>query len=134
VTVDSNNDVFVAGYITRPNGDVDWCIKKYGSDGTEDTTNWNIMIDYGADDLSWGVDVDSAGNVYAGGRLLYADFEWSVIQLDPGGAETFRDVIANTGNDWCRAVVVDSMDYVYGVGVIYRTDSGSDWYIQKYQM
>jgi uncharacterized delta-60 repeat protein len=133
ITVDSNNNIYVAGYTTRPNGNIDWTIKKYDTNGNEDTANWNKIINYGSDDVPWGIDTDSNGNVCVGGRFDYADNEWVFIKFNSSGTEIYRDVITpNTGADWCRAIVVDSMNYVYGLGGMVRSGFGADWFIKKY--
>ena len=100
----------------------------------EDTTNWNTIIDYGANDVPWGIDSDSSGNVWVGGRLLYADNDWTVIEFSSDGTELYRDVINNSGADWCRAIVVDSQNYAYRVGGIYRSGTDADWFIKRYAL
>jgi hypothetical protein len=67
VATDSSGNVYVAG--SRWNGsDWDWMIKKYSSSGTEDTANWDMLIDSGnGDDEALGIATDSSGNVYIAG-------------------------------------------------------------------
>lgn len=132
ITVDSSDYVYAAGYSTSSSDNVDWAIKKYDSDGNEDTANWDKTVDQGANDVVWGIGTDKNNNVYVGGRLLYADNDWAVIKYDSSGTELWRDVISNTGADWCRGIVVDSMNYAFGIGGMYRSGGGTDWYIKKY--
>ncbi|MBN2534868.1 MAG: chitobiase/beta-hexosaminidase C-terminal domain-containing protein [Spirochaetales bacterium] len=132
IVIDSNDNVYIAGFVTQSDDDMDWIIKKYDSNGTEDTTNWDKVIDYGTDDVAWGITTDSSNNVYVGGRLMYSDYEWTVIKFNSSGTELYRDVISNTGTDWCRAIFADSMDYVYGAGGAYRSGTDSDWFVKKY--
>ncbi len=128
VNVDSNNNVYVTGYTTK-SSDIDWTIRKYGPTGT---LSWSTNVDNGTDDVAWGIGTTSDGYVWVGGRLLFADNDWTVIKMNPSGGEVSRDVITNTGADWCRAIVVDSQNYVYGVGGIVRSGTGADWFIKRY--
>jgi hypothetical protein len=59
--------VYVVG--SRHNGsNLDWWLKKYNSAGTEDTVNWDIILDgNGGDDEATAVAVDTSGNVYVAG-------------------------------------------------------------------
>ena len=132
IVVDSSDDVYAAGYSTNTSDNIDWAIKKFDSSGNEDTANWDKTVDQGTSDVVWGIGTDANNNVYVGGRLLYTDDEWTVIKYNSSGTELWRDVISNTGPDWCRAIVVDSMNYAYGFGAMYRPGNGSDWYIKKY--
>lgn len=132
VTVDSAGGVYAAGYSTDSSDGIDWAVKKFNTLGDEDTTNWDKTVDNGTNDVVWGIGTDSNDNVYVGGRLLFSDNDWAVIKYDSAGTELWRDVITNTGSDWCRAIVVDSMNYAYGIGGMYRSGGGSDWYIKKY--
>jgi hypothetical protein len=85
--VDSSDFVYAAGYSTSSVDNIDWAVKKYNSDGNEDTTNWDKTVDQGTNDVVWGIGTDGNNNVYVGGRLLYADNEWAVIKYDSSGTE-----------------------------------------------
>jgi hypothetical protein len=77
VTVASDGTVFVAGegYNLTGSGDKDWWIKKFDSDGTEDTTNWDKKIDGFGDDTARSIVVSPDWHVYvvgSGSNLLGA--------------------------------------------------------------
>lgn len=66
VAVDSNNDVYVVGYVSNSTGNLsDQHLRAYYPNGTE---KWNITIDYATlNDVFWSVAVDSVDSIYAVG-------------------------------------------------------------------
>jgi hypothetical protein len=77
VMTDTVNNVYVAGYGTKLNSSeptsTDWWIKKFDSNGNEDTNNWNLTYNGGFGDGDFGDDeaksvaVDTNGNIYVAG-------------------------------------------------------------------
>ncbi len=72
--VDSNNNVFVVGYgaqlvSSSPSSSEDWWIKKFDSNGVENTTNWNKNYTGTStgSDVAYSVAVDEYNNVYVVG-------------------------------------------------------------------
>jgi uncharacterized delta-60 repeat protein len=139
VAVDSNNNIYVAGY--KNNGaDFDWWIKKFDSAGTEDTVNWDKVYDSGSgDDCAVSVAVDSNNNIYvAGYKHNGTDNDWWIKKFDSAGTEDTvnwdKVYDSGLGNDFAQTVVIDSNNYVYvgGNSWIRKFDSGgnedtSDW-------
>jgi len=154
IAIDSANNVYVAGYSndladTGDNDDADWLIKKYYSNGTEDTANWNLTYTSGTnDDYARGIAIDSANNVYVvgyGGNLINATSseDWWIKKFYSNGTE-----YAGAGSNWnitfgsggvndedAYSVVIDSQDRIYVIG--YSNDitgegNGDDWLIKSY--
>jgi uncharacterized delta-60 repeat protein len=89
VVLDPNDNVYITGYGKNIVGDTtfyDWWIKKFDMEGTEDSVNWDIGFDNGADgqDISYCIEVDSSNNVYVVGY----------------GTNLIGTAFASTGQDW----------------------------------
>ncbi len=88
VAVDSDGSVYVAGYgssLVGTNTQEDWWIKKFDSDGNEDTTNWNKKIGTSLSDRANAIALDGDGNVYVAGTA--DNFMVWIKKFDPDGNE-----------------------------------------------
>jgi|GEM_PF-1378379 len=145
VAVDSQGDVYVAGYGTNIVGSssgMDWWIRKFNANGVEyeSSSGWNKKINiHGTEEIS-AIAVDSNDNVYVLGYSYggsadaviirkYApngteDTGWSREISDPDGSGTF---IYNYSMD----IAVDQNDNVFITGF---TGDGSDstWWLKKF--
>jgi len=119
----------------------------YGSNGIEDTTNWDKRFNNGATDIPSMVRFDGSGNVYVvgqGSNLISgtSNLDWWIKKFNANGVEDttnwdkkFNGVNA-TGSDQARAVAIDSSGNVYVVGngreLVTAGTSASDWWIKKF--
>ena len=95
IAIDSNNNVYAAGYRYNQaeSTSCDWWIKKFDSNGNEDTENWNKVFDgNGSDDLVFSVVIDSSDNVYIGGVGTNlagesTSYDWWIKKFDSRGSE-----------------------------------------------
>ena len=79
--VDSNDRLYVAGSQGQSDNSLDIWIKAFDSDGTEDTTDWDITYDYnGANDFIWSAVIDSYGDLYLGGSVgqSFSQINWFI--------------------------------------------------------
>jgi hypothetical protein len=89
ISIDSEDNIYVAGFVTDASMGLDWWMKKYDADGTEDTTNWDFGFDSGdGGDTAVSVSVDSLDNVYIAGTVATAngDVDWMVRKYTSNGS------------------------------------------------
>lgn len=148
MAVDSNDNLYVAGYSLDITGDghsYDWLIKKYSSDGVEDVANWNKTFDGASNyDAPQVIAIDSADNVYVGGISrdvvgVGTSNDWLVKKWSSAGVEDTANwnKTFDSGNnaDSVFALETDSEDNVYVGGIcidITGDGNGYDWLIKKY--
>jgi hypothetical protein len=148
VAVDSQNNVYVVGqgaYLISPGSSLDWWIKKYDSNGNEDTTNWNKKFDgNNGMDGATAVAIDADDNVFVAGpgqNLISGSsgYDWWIKKFDLNGNEDTvhwnKQFDGNGGDDNIASIVVDSDKnlYVFGIGTnIVSGSSGWDWWIKKF--
>ena len=149
IVIDSNNNVYIAGYGSNllSVASDDWWIKKFSSNGTEDTTNWNKMYDdgYGFFDSAYSVTIDSNDNIYVVGtgyNLISSSSsnDWWLKKFNSSGTEDtinwnkkIDDYYGDS--DIAYSVAVDSFNNVYVVGYgtnLISDSSGKDWWIKKF--
>jgi hypothetical protein len=153
VAVDgSDGSVYVVGYKEVSDEGKNWWIKKFDSNGDEDTANWNKGFDGGSDDVAMSVAVDD-GSVYVvgyGTNLVDDDpasgKDWWIKKFDSDGTEIFSEE-PNLGwnkkydgegsDDIAQAVAVDDNGNVYVCG--YGTNlefvnpkTKKDWWLKKF--
>ena len=89
VQIDKYDNVYVVG--SKNNGiNDDWWIKKYNSNGNEDTMLWNKSLDGGfnGNDIAYDVVVDSNSNVYVSGSMYNGNnLDWWIKKYNPNGNE-----------------------------------------------
>jgi hypothetical protein len=143
VAIDSEGNVYVVGHgenlLDRSVG-YDWWIKRFDSDGNEDTENWDKRIDgNGGDDLVTSVIVDNHDNIYIVGLDETDDtvikkfssegvediYGWDK-KLDPYGADG-NDPI---GNDEANSIAVDVDNNVYVHGSYARFKLSTSWMME----
>jgi hypothetical protein len=136
-TVDRNNNVYICGYSGSGNNNRRWWVKKYSSDGVEDTSGfWDDLFDLGYRySISYAVACDQNNAIYVAGRSMDTEFgddnndKWLIKKLNANGTEI-------TGN-WpylgleglyhqVDGLAFDSSRNVYAVG------NDGDWRIKKF--
>ena len=145
VAVDSNDNVFVVGYGVGLNGSTsyDWWIKKYYSNGTEDTSNWNKTYSSKSGSLihPYSVTRDSNDNVYvigSGSDLngSGSDSDWWIMKFNSTGVRQWNKTYTSGGGlDYAYSVAVDGNNNLYVVGSgndLNNSDSSDDWWIMKF--
>ena len=155
IAIDSQDNIYVAGTgddIVDGSSNWDWWIKKFDSDGNEDTTNWGNMM-FSSDSSSrmdrlFSVYVDSQDNVWlaGSGRNLVSGSssdDWWIKKFDSDGNEdtTNWDLKIDSGNedyDYGREVIVDyDMGYVYVLGYganLVGVDTAQDWWLKRFNL
>ena len=130
IAVDSQGNVYVAGWTSNVSADpfYDWWIKKFDSDGVEDTVFWNKIIgNRNLSEQARGIAVDSVDNVYVVGsgfniasddsKNSYDD--WWIKKFSSNGVEDSswdKTFDYNYSLDRALSVAVDSSDNVYVLG------------------
>ncbi len=148
ITIDSSNNIYVAGQSSTASNGNDWVIRKYNSAGVWDvnfatvgTITYNSGGNY-SDTMS-AISIDSNGNIYpAGYSSTAAQSMDSVVQkysssgvLDTGfGAG--GTLIYNSGAtyaDVLNGTYLDSQGNIITVGYTTYPDSSMDFVIRKYR-
>ena len=133
VAIAPDGSVYVVGHsnnLVTGTSDFDWWIKKFSSDGVEDTTNWNKMFDGGSGsgffrDGANSVAIDpSGGSVYVAGykrKVTGSPFDdWWIKKFSSSGIEdtaSWNQTFDGSGfEDRANSVAVASGGSVYVVG------------------
>lgn len=112
--VDSLGNVVVGGYSYGAGTDYDWLVVKYSPGGT---LLWEERINGPANssDACWGLALDGAGNIYAGGDVYDVSRDILIVKYDPNGSVLWKDQYdgpggggTTGGQDWFYQVDVDS--------------------------
>lgn len=152
VAIDSSGNVYVVGSgmnLVAPTtgSDSDWWIRKFSSNGVEDTTNWDKTFSSSGTnaDSAQTVAVDSGDNVYVAGygtNLVNAasGMDWWIKKFSSSGAEdttnwnkSFDD--GNDLDDIAQSVAVGPGGNVYVVGSgtdLVGASTGTDLWIKKF--
>lgn len=138
---DASGNLYAVGYATQATTAVDWWIKKFSSDGIEDTTNWNKTFDGGnnGSDAATSVAIAADGSVFVVGRRFQAGTgnDWWIKKFSADGTEdtvswnkTFD--AGNSGSDQPTRVRLDAAGNVYVAGWGNRAGTQQDWWIKKF--
>ncbi len=144
ITVSSDSFVYVTGNIAE--GDWDWLVKKYYTNGTEVLDGWNKTINISrSSDLSWVIKEDSLGNIYVSGRGTNlvtgtSGTDWHIKRFNSSGTENISawNLSFNsysTSSDDITDMEIDSTDNVYVAGYGTRVAPGStnqDGWVKKF--
>ncbi len=153
MAIDSNNNVYVAGSgseVISVDGGMKtvryWSIKKFSSDGTEDTTNWNKKLEDsdGKYDEIRAIAIDSNDNVYVAGsgkKLISSTSNediWIKKFSNDGIEDTTnwdKKIDGNDDTDLVTSLAIDSNDNVFVASRSYdlvSDSSGYDIWLKKY--
>lgn len=146
VAADSSNNVYITGGtkgdIGGSNaGDYDAWVAKYDSEGHQ---QWVKQLGTPGDDKSWGVAVDSKGNIYItgdttgslGGSNAGGSDAW-VAKYDNNGDRLWIQQLGTAGDDNSYGVATDGSDNIYIAGGTTGNLAGSnagdyDAWVAKY--
>ncbi len=107
--VDPLGNVVVGGYSTGAGSGYDWVVIKYSSTGA---LNWLRTINGTGNgtDACWGIAVDAAGEVYAGGDVTNASRDLLAVKYDAGGEIVWKNEYDGPagGAEWFYQLDVDS--------------------------
>ena len=156
VAVDSQDNVYVAGYLTDSMSLSAWHIKKYYPNASEEITEWNKTFwDSNAGNVNVlparGIAVDSQDNIYVVGygdnlvSNLATNRDWWIKRFNRSGTEntTQWNKSFNAGydggmggRDFAYAAAVDSQDSLYVVGSLERAEfvGTYDWWMKKFYL
>jgi hypothetical protein len=139
ITVDSAGNLYITGYtggnLGGTNAGVwDAWVAKYDSSGTQ---QWIQQFGTTEMDVSSGITVDSAGNLYITGYTRgnlggtnAGDFDAWVAKYDSSGTQQWIQQLGATGLDYSRGITVDSAGNLYITGStqgnLGGTNAGSD--------
>ena len=116
---DSSGNVYVTGYTPGTNGKSDYLTIRYDANGD---LKWAVTYNGpgDGDDLAQALAVDGIGNVYVTGYGPRSGSwtEFLTVKYDAGGAQQWavRYDKPLAGNDYARAIAVDSAGNVYVTG------------------
>jgi hypothetical protein len=142
---DHSGSIYAAGTMGNASGNLDGCIKKYSSGGTEIVGGWNKLIDgSGGNDEIRCLAVDADGNLYAAGtgtNLVTGTSgkDWWIKKYNSSGTEITsgwnKKIDGNGGDDVILCIKIDSFGGIffggYGTNLISGT-SGQDWWVRHY--
>jgi hypothetical protein len=119
IAVDSSSNIYVTSHM----GHSDIGVVKFDTNGIE---LWRNHISSPMDDTSWGIDADTAGNVYVTGWTK-GDFagtnsggaDMVVVKFNTDGVHQWSAQLGTPENDYARGIVVDSSGNSYVTGGTY---------------
>ena len=130
LAIDGNDNVYAVGVginLANIYNWSDWWIKKFSSDGNEDTENWDKKIYCNrSDEIDNTIVIDSENNVYVAGAVVGdSDTEdWWIKKYSSSGVEDTENwniiLDGSQGNDLITTLAVDSENNLYagGTGLI----------------
>ena len=141
VATDDYGNIYVGGYISiqGESPTTDWWIKKFDSEGNEDTTKWNKTLDgNGGHDFIYSIATDTDGNVYVAGNgvnlIGLTGMDWWIKKFDSEGKELWDKRYDGNGDyDVPLSLAVGSNGdvYVAGGGTNLKGSTQLDWWIKK---
>lgn len=132
VTIASNGDIYIAGFLHRVTNGRDIKLIKLDSNLTY---QWNYIAGGSDDDEANAVRLDSIGHVYIAGYKENGTKDYFITKLDTAGnaiwTETFNG--SGNGNDIATAIAIDNQNQPIVTGYSWM-DPGSnfDYYTIKY--
>ncbi|MEO8513767.1 MAG: SBBP repeat-containing protein [Ignavibacteria bacterium] len=135
MAVDTTGNVFVTGYITGSNSNIDYATVKYNSAGVQQwVQTYNGTGNY--DDLPSDIVTDISGNVYITGRSTGngSDQDYATIKYNSAGVQQWVKIYNGTSNyyDAATSIAVDGSGNVYVTGSSYDNTTNTDYATIKY--
>jgi hypothetical protein len=134
IEVDSEHNVYVAG-CWYSGSSMDWMIKKFDSEGSEDTINWNKTFDWSENtDNAYSIAIDSNNDVYVAGRVLISTNNCVIKKFDRNGNEDMswnKMILGGSEANIPNQIKVDRNNNVYVIGTK-KDVSDYCWWIKKF--
>ena len=139
MALDSSGNTFVTGIRRSTGGEVsndDYCTIKINNLGVQ---QWEKTFDGGSQDKPAGIVVDSAGDVIVTGSSINTKYpygyDYATIKYSGGNGNplwlSFYDG-ANHGDDYAKAIAVDSAGNVFVTGSSMNSGGNNDFVTQRY--
>ncbi len=141
--VDALDNLYAVGRRSQASSNQDWWIKKFSSEGVEDTVNWNKTYNGPANntDDPQNVTIAPDGSVFVVGEFESgaSGHDMRIKKFDANGTEDTTNWdksfdAGNTSNDIGVHVSVDRNGNVYVAGRGNRLVSQDDWWIKKFDL
>ena len=135
VTVDINNNVYVAGESTI-SGNLDYFIIKYASGGGQ---LWTESYDgNNSIDVAKAIAVDDAGYVYVTGTSyidIQVEEEIGTIKIDPAGNTMWSNLYGGSALDFDSPndISIDDLGNIYIAGKVKNIGNGEDFVVLRYR-
>ena len=135
VQVDNSGNVYVTGYTRIGSGQIDLLLIKYNSNGIQQwLQQYNGPGNF--DDFGISVDVDSSGNVYAGGYSFGTgtSYDFVLLKYSAGGVNqwTHRWNGVTNNSDYLKKIAVSSNGDVVASGYSFKSTTSNDFTTVKY--
>lgn len=135
IQVDNSGNVYVTGYTRIGSGQIDLLLIKYNSNGIQQwLQQYNGPGNF--DDFGISVDVDSAGNVYAGGYSFGTgtSYDFVLLKYNAGGINqwTRRWNGVTNNSDYLKKISVSSNGDVVASGYSFKSTTSNDFTTVKY--
>ncbi len=138
IVVDSQENVYIAGYSEGSGTSFDYATIKYDNAGVE---QWVTRYDGPGSGADWvyGMAIDSSDNIYVTGfsnsSSTYTDnLDYATVKYNSSGVEQWVARYDSPANDldWAEAIAVDRLGNVYVTGWSYGPETYADYVTIKY--
>ena len=144
IAIDSSDNIYIvaSGYESISDPNTSWWLKKFDSNGNEDTTNWDFFVtNNGEYNTPGDIIIDSNDNIYVGGMgtdlVDNTSKDWWIKKYDVNGVEdTAWEKMYNGNDQWddISSMAFDHLENLLVVGEgskLIDPDSSNDWWIKK---
>ncbi|MCI0448231.1 MAG: SBBP repeat-containing protein [Chlorobi bacterium] len=113
IVVDQSDNVYITGYVTEANYNIDCYTAKYSSDGA---LLWSRTYNGNGNnsDKSWGIVVDTDGSVYITGESKSSNINYLTVKYDYAGNQIWASTYNGSGN---------GTDIASAIGIITNPDN-----------
>jgi hypothetical protein len=134
IKLDNQKNVYVTGYSDGAFGDNDYTLVKYSPSGTQ---LWVGIYDYGGQDNSASIEIDSSCNIYVFGSSngpVSTSIDFALVKFDSTGHQLWSIRYNGTGSnyDGGQVVKLDNNNNIYVTGYSHGLDLSPDYVTIKY--
>lgn len=133
ITVDGQNNIYVAGFSTGLGTGTDMAAVKYSSSGTQ-LAVYTYNSTTNGDDEALAVAVDDSLNVYLAGFVTLAGYDMYIVRFSSGGIYQWGQPFGGNANqdDKAYAINIDDQDNVFISGYTVNNTTNADFTLIKY--